>query len=108
LDWVILIYSIEQSDPADDVRRPPKKELAAAHYIMGGPQANTNNAFTLGPPTTRSMSCMVNRIGRLFRKTAGQGEGFESSTEADHRQDELPWRRIATTSRGRFTAEEGD
>jgi len=30
-----------------------RKGTAAAHYIMGGPQANNNNAFTLGtPPTT--------------------------------------------------------
>ncbi len=29
-----------------------RKGTAAAHYIMGGPQANDNNAFTLGTPTT--------------------------------------------------------
>jgi glutaconyl-CoA decarboxylase len=46
-----LIYSIEQS-------RVPmmclvlRKGTAAAHYVMGGPQGNRNNAFTLGVGTT--------------------------------------------------------
>jgi len=29
-----------------------RKGTAAAHYIMGGPQATRNNAFTLGVGTT--------------------------------------------------------
>jgi glutaconyl-CoA decarboxylase len=29
-----------------------RKGTAAAHYIMGGPQATRNNAFTIGVPTT--------------------------------------------------------
>src|SRR5690606_2443293 len=29
-----------------------RKGTAAAHYIMGGPTANNQNAFTLGTPTT--------------------------------------------------------
>ncbi|VEN73352.1 Glutaconyl-CoA decarboxylase subunit alpha [Candidatus Desulfarcum epimagneticum] len=29
-----------------------RKGSAAAHYVMGGPTANRNNAFTLGTPTT--------------------------------------------------------
>jgi len=46
-----LIYSIESS------RLPMlcvvlRKGTAAAHYIMGGPQATRNNAFTLGVATT--------------------------------------------------------
>jgi glutaconyl-CoA decarboxylase subunit alpha len=46
-----LIYSIEQSDlPMMCVVL--RKGTAAAHYIMGGPQANDNNVFTLGTPTT--------------------------------------------------------
>ena len=46
-----LIYSIEQSDlPMMCVVL--RKGTAAAHYIMGGPQANNNNVFTLGTPTT--------------------------------------------------------
>ncbi len=46
-----LIYSIEQTNmPMMCVVL--RKGTAAAHYIMGGPQANNNNVFTLGTPTT--------------------------------------------------------
>ena len=46
-----LIYSIEQTDLAM-MCVVLRKGAAAAHYIMGGPQANNNNAFTLGTPLT--------------------------------------------------------
>ena len=46
-----LIYSIESSElPMMCIVL--RKGTAAAHYIMGGPQATRNNAFTLGVPTT--------------------------------------------------------
>lgn len=46
-----LIYSIESSGvPMMCVVL--RKGTAAAHYIMGGPQANRNNVYTLGTPTT--------------------------------------------------------
>jgi glutaconyl-CoA decarboxylase len=46
-----LIYSIEQTElPMMSVIL--RKGSAAAHYIMCGPQANNNNAFTLGTPLT--------------------------------------------------------
>lgn len=46
-----LIYSIEQSD-LPMMLIVLRKGTAAAHYVLGGPQANNNNAFTLGTPTT--------------------------------------------------------
>ena len=46
-----LIYSIEKTDLAM-MCIVLRKGTAAAHYIMGGPQANNNNAFTLGTPLT--------------------------------------------------------
>jgi glutaconyl-CoA decarboxylase len=46
-----LIYSIEQTDLAM-MSIVLRKGTAAAHYIMCGPQANNNNAFTLGTPLT--------------------------------------------------------
>jgi glutaconyl-CoA decarboxylase len=46
-----LIYSIESSE-VPMICVVLRKGTAAAHYIMGGPQANRNNAFTLGVPTT--------------------------------------------------------
>jgi glutaconyl-CoA decarboxylase len=46
-----LIYSIQNSGlPMMAVVL--RKGTAAAHYVLGGPQANDNNAFTLGTPTT--------------------------------------------------------
>lgn len=46
-----LIYSIEKTD-VPMICLVLRKGTAAAHYIMGGPQANENNAFTLGTPLT--------------------------------------------------------
>jgi len=46
-----LIYSIESSE-VPMMCIVVRKGTAAAHYIMGGPQGNRNNAFTLGTPTT--------------------------------------------------------
>jgi len=46
-----LIYSIEQSQ-VPMMCLVLRKGTAAAHYVMGGPQANRNNAFTLGVGTT--------------------------------------------------------
>jgi glutaconyl-CoA decarboxylase len=44
-----LIYSIEQTE-LSMLCIVLRKGQAAAHYIMCGPQANNNNAFTLGTP----------------------------------------------------------
>ncbi len=46
-----LIYSIEQTD-VPMMLVVLRKGTAAAHYVMGGPTANNNNAFTLGTATT--------------------------------------------------------
>lgn len=46
-----LIFSIEQSQ-VPMICIVLRKGTAAAHYVMGGPQANRNNAFTLGAATT--------------------------------------------------------
>ena len=46
-----LIYSIEQTT-LPMMLVVLRKGTAAAHYVMGGPTANNNNAFTLGTPAT--------------------------------------------------------
>jgi len=46
-----LVYSIEKTD-LSMMCVVLRKGTAAAHYIMCGPQANNNNAFTLGTPVT--------------------------------------------------------
>ncbi len=46
-----LIYSIEQTE-VPQMLVILRKASAAAHYVMGGPQGNNHNAFTLGTATT--------------------------------------------------------
>ena len=46
-----LIYSIEQTN-IPMMLTVLRKGTAAAHYVMGGPTANNNTAFTLGTPAT--------------------------------------------------------
>ena len=46
-----LIYSIEATN-LPMMLVVLRKGTAAAHYVMGGPTANNNNAFTLGTPAT--------------------------------------------------------
>ncbi len=46
-----LIYSIESTD-IPMMLLVLRKGTAAAHYVMGGPNANNNNVFTLGTATT--------------------------------------------------------
>ena len=46
-----LIYSIQNSD-IPMMLAVLRKGSAAAHYVLGGPTANRQNAFTLGTPAT--------------------------------------------------------
>ncbi|SLM29426.1 Glutaconyl-CoA decarboxylase subunit alpha [Desulfamplus magnetovallimortis] len=46
-----LIYSIQQTD-IPMMLAILRKGSAAAHYVMGGPQANRHNAFTIGTAAT--------------------------------------------------------
>jgi glutaconyl-CoA decarboxylase len=46
-----LIYSIQQTD-VPQMLVVLRKGTAAAHYVMGGPTANRQNAFTIGTPAT--------------------------------------------------------
>jgi glutaconyl-CoA decarboxylase len=46
-----LIYSIQQTD-VPMMLVVLRKGTAAAHYVMGGPTANRQNAFTLGTAAT--------------------------------------------------------
>ena len=46
-----LVYSIEKTE-VPMLCLVLRKGTAAAHYVMGGPQANNNTAFTLGTPLT--------------------------------------------------------
>jgi len=46
-----LIYSIQQTD-VPQMMVLLRKGSAAAHYLLGGPQGNDHNAFTIGTATT--------------------------------------------------------
>lgn len=46
-----LIYSIENSD-LPQIEITLRKGTAAAHYVLGGPQGNNTNAFSLGTAVT--------------------------------------------------------
>ncbi len=46
-----LIYSIENSD-LPQIEITLRKGTAAAHYVLGGPQGNNTNAFSLGTAAT--------------------------------------------------------
>jgi len=46
-----LIYSIQSTD-VPLMMVVVRKGTAAAHYVMGGPNANRHNVFSLGTPTT--------------------------------------------------------
>jgi glutaconyl-CoA decarboxylase len=46
-----LIYSIETSG-VPQIEITLRKGTAAAHYVLGGPQGNNNNAFSLGTAAT--------------------------------------------------------
>ena len=80
-----LIYSIEQSDlPMICVCL--RKGTAAAHYIMGGPQANNNNAFTLGIATTEiyvmhGETAAVATYARRLVKVKDQGDDLDPVIE---------------------------
>lgn len=81
-----LIYSIEQSDlPMMCIVL--RKGTAAAHYIMGGPQANNNNAFTLGVATTEiyvmhGETAAVATYARRLSKTQDKGADIEPVIDA--------------------------
>ncbi len=84
-----LIYSIEQSDlPMMCVVL--RKGTAAAHYIMGGPQANNNNVFTLGIATTEiyvmhGETAAIATYARRLVKTKDKGEDIDPVIEAMNR-----------------------
>ena len=80
-----LIYSIESSGiPMLCVIL--RKGTAAAHYIMGGPQANRNNAFTLGTATTEiyvmhGETAAVAAFARRLVKEKDSGHPLEPTIE---------------------------
>ncbi|MBW2709475.1 MAG: glutaconyl-CoA decarboxylase subunit alpha, partial [Deltaproteobacteria bacterium] len=81
-----LIYSIEQTE-VPMICICLRKGTAAAHYIMGGPQANNSNAFTLGIATTEiyvmhGETAAVATYARRLVKAKDQGTDLDPIIEA--------------------------
>lgn len=80
-----LIYSIEQTDlPMMTVVL--RKGAAAAHYVLGGPQANNNNAFTLGTAATEiyvmhGETAAIATYARRLVKDQGDGKPLDGTIE---------------------------
>ena len=78
-----LIYSIEQSRiPMISIIL--RKGAAAAHYILGGPQANNNNVFTLGTAATEiyvmhGETAAVASYSRRLVKDADDGKSMDGT-----------------------------
>ena len=76
-----LIYSIQQTD-LPMMLVVLRKGTAAAHYIMGGPNANDHNVFTLGTPTTEiyvmhGETAAVATFGRRLVKEQDAGNDLQ-------------------------------
>jgi glutaconyl-CoA decarboxylase len=80
-----LIYSIQNSD-LPMMLVVLRKGTAAAHYVMGGPTANRNNAFTLGLATTEiyvmhGETAAAASFSRRLVKDNGAGKSLEPTIE---------------------------
>lgn len=82
-----LVYSIQQVD-VPMMLVVLRKGSAAAHYIMGGPNANRQNAFTLGTAATILRDAWRNSGIRDLRAARGEGQGCRQAAGSDCREDE--------------------
>jgi glutaconyl-CoA decarboxylase len=102
-----LIYSIEQTD-VPIMLVVLRKGTAAAHYVMGGPTANNQNAFTLGVPTTEiyvmhGETAAAASFARRLVKEKDSGKPLDPVIE---RMNDLV-RKYYETSRPLFCAKRG-
>jgi glutaconyl-CoA decarboxylase len=76
-----LIYSIEHSDlPQMEITL--RKGTAAAHYVLGGPQGNNTNAFSLGTAATEiyvmhGETAAAAMYSRRLAKDQGEGKDLQ-------------------------------
>lgn len=102
-----LMYSIESSriPMATVVLR---KGTAAAHYIMGGPQATRNNAFTLGTPTSEIyvMHGETAAVAAFARRLVKEKESGNSLLPVIEKMNELA-RQYYERSRPVYCAQKG-
>ena len=82
-----LVYSIQQAD-VPMMLVVLRKGSAAAHYIMGGPTANRQNAFTLGTAATEiyvmhGETAAVATYSRRAIKDKDSGKPLEPLAQTD-------------------------
>ena len=102
-----LIYSIENSD-IPQLEITLRKGSAAAHYVLGGPQGNNTNAFSLGTATTEmyvmngetAAAAMYSR-----RLVKDKKEGKDLQPTIDKMNNLID--KFTEKSRPQFCAEEG-
>lgn len=102
-----LIYSIEQSD-VPQIEITLRKGTAAAHYVLGGPQGNNTNAFSLGTATTEinvmnGETAASAMYSRKLAKEKKAGKDLQPTIDKMNRMiDEY-----AEKSKPKFCAEQG-
>ncbi len=102
-----LVYSIEKTD-VPMLCLVLRKGTAAAHYVMGGPQANENNAFTLGTPLTEIyvMHGETAAVATYARRLVKEQDAGNDLEPVMRKMNELV-RDYADKSRPIFCAEHG-
>ena len=88
-----LIYSIQSSKlPMMEITL--RRGTAAAHYVLGGPQGNDNNAFSLGTAATE-INVMNGKTAAnaMYTGRLAKDQKAGKDLQAHHRQDERPDRR---------------
>jgi glutaconyl-CoA decarboxylase len=102
-----LIYSIEQTD-LPMMLVVLRKGTAAAHYVMGGPTANNNNAFTLGTPSSEIvvMHGETAAVASYARRLVREKDAGKPLTPVIDQMNELA-RQYAEQSRPLFGAKRG-
>ncbi len=102
-----LIYSIQNSD-LPMMTAILRKGTAAAHYVMGGPQGNRNNAFTLG--TSATEICVMHgetaAVATYARRLVKEKEAGRDLQPVVDKMNELA-QKYVDTSTPQFCAKEG-
>ncbi|WP_426349063.1 acyl-CoA carboxylase subunit beta [Alloiococcus sp. CFN-8] len=102
-----LIYSIENSD-IPQLEITLRKGSAAAHYVLGGPQGNNTNAFSLGTAATEMYvmngeTAAAAMYSRRLVKDKKEGKDLQPTIDKMNNLIE----KFTEKSRPQFCAEEG-
>ena len=99
-----LIYSIEQSERADDVRDPQKRNRRRPLHHGRAPGEQQQCLHPGNADHGDLRDARGDGRGRFLRPEVGEGKGFESPPQAGDRQDECPGAGLLRQIAARFTA----